>query len=145
MVAATPLRFGNELGAMSLREIAVAGGSGSRRRLRHDRRPDRRRQRIVLASIEPNEPILASKITGPGQQATLSAMIGDGMKAVTIRVNDVEGVAGFVLPGDRVDVLLTRQPDKNAAAPTSCCRTCACSRSTSSPTTHRQADRSPRR
>jgi pilus assembly protein CpaB len=43
-------------------------------------------------------------------------MLGDGMKAVTIRVNDVEGVAGFVLPGDRVDVMLTRQQDKNAAA-----------------------------
>ena len=37
------------------------------------------------------------------------------MRAVTIRVNDVEGVAGFVLPGDRVDVALTRQVDKNAA------------------------------
>ena len=35
------------------------------------------------------------------------------MRAVTIRVNDVEGVAGFVLPGDRVDVALTRQVDKS--------------------------------
>ena len=35
------------------------------------------------------------------------------MRAVTIRVNDVDGVAGFVLPGDRVDVALTRQADKN--------------------------------
>ena len=43
-------------------------------------------------------------------------MIADGMKAVTIRVNDVEGVAGFVLPGDHVDVVLTPQQDKNAAA-----------------------------
>jgi pilus assembly protein CpaB len=39
-------------------------------------------------------------------------MIADGMRAVTIRVNDVDGVAGFVLPGDRVDVALTRQADK---------------------------------
>jgi pilus assembly protein CpaB len=39
-------------------------------------------------------------------------MLDDGMKAVTIRVNDVEGVAGFVLPGDHVDVVLTRQGDK---------------------------------
>ena len=37
------------------------------------------------------------------------------MKAVTIRVNDVEGVGGFVLPGDRVDVVLTRQVDKGSA------------------------------
>ena len=65
--------------------------------------------------IDPNEAILAAKITGPGQRATLSAMLGDGMKAVTIRVNDVEGVAGFVLPGDHVDVLLTRTGEKNNA------------------------------
>jgi pilus assembly protein CpaB len=69
----------------------------------------------VLTPIDPNEPILASKITGPGQRATLSAMLQDGKKAVTIRVNDVEGVAGFVLPGDHVDVVLTRQSDKDNA------------------------------
>jgi pilus assembly protein CpaB len=68
---------------------------------------------MVLTAIEANEPVLSSKITGPGQRATLSAVIADGMRAVTIRVNDVDGVAGFVLPGDRVDVALTRQADKN--------------------------------
>ena len=66
----------------------------------------------MLASIERNEPILRTKITGPGQKATLSAVIQDGMRAVTVRVNDVEGVAGFVLPGDHVDVLLTRQAER---------------------------------
>ena len=66
----------------------------------------------MLASIERNEPILRTKITGPGQKATLSAVIQDGMRAVTVRTNDVEGVAGFVLPGDHVDVLLTRQSER---------------------------------
>jgi pilus assembly protein CpaB len=47
----------------------------------------------------------------------LSALVGDVMKAVTIRVNDVEGVGGFVLPGDHVDVVLTR--NKSGTAPTS--------------------------
>ncbi len=59
---------------------------------------------------------------GPARDA-----VGDDRgrhEAVTIRVNDVEGVAGFVLPGDRVDVALTRQRDKSAAPPTWCCRTC---------------------
>jgi pilus assembly protein CpaB len=64
--------------------------------------------RTVLTVIAPNEPILASKISGPGQRGSLSAVIEDGMKAVTIRVDDVLGVAGFVQPGDRVDVLMTR-------------------------------------
>jgi pilus assembly protein CpaB len=72
-------------------------------------------KRVVLMPVDINEAILASKITGPGQRATLSAMLSDGMKAVTIRVNDVEGVAGFVLPGDRVDILLTRTGEKNNA------------------------------
>ena len=73
-------------------------------------------KRIVLTAIEPNEPVLSVKITGPGQRATLSALVGPGMKAVTIRVNDVDGVGGFVLPGDRVDVALTRQVDKDNAS-----------------------------
>jgi pilus assembly protein CpaB len=73
-------------------------------------------KRVVLAAIEQNEPILSVKITGAGQRATLSALVRDGMKAVTIRVNDVEGVGGFVLPGDRVDVVLTRQVDKTSAS-----------------------------
>jgi pilus assembly protein CpaB len=64
--------------------------------------------RYVMSAIEKDEPVLASKITGPGQRATLSAALTEGMKAVSIRVNDVLGVAGFVLPGDRVDILLTR-------------------------------------
>jgi pilus assembly protein CpaB len=73
-------------------------------------------KRVVLAPIEVNEPVLAVKVTGPGQRATLSALVAPGMKAVTIRVNDVEGVGGFVLPGDRVDVVMTRQMDKGAAS-----------------------------
>jgi pilus assembly protein CpaB len=111
VVAAKPLRFGDEIAASSLREVAwpddalPAGAFPKITDLLTGKR-------IVLAAIEPNEAILKSKITGPGQRATLSAMLGDGLKAVTVRVNDVEGVAGFVLPGDHVDVLLTRN-DKN--------------------------------
>jgi pilus assembly protein CpaB len=72
-------------------------------------------RRVVLAAIEANEPVLALKITGPGQRATLSSLVKPGMKAVTIRVNDVEGVGGFVLPGDHVDIVLTRQIEKGSA------------------------------
>ncbi len=73
-------------------------------------------KRIALTAIEPNEPVLSSKITGPGQRATLSAMLRDGLKAATVRVNDIDGVGGFVLPGDHVDVSLTRQVDKANAS-----------------------------
>ncbi len=115
VVAKQALRFGTELNGGMLQEIpwpieAVPAGAytkisdvvgGGRR--------------VVLAAIEANEPVLALKITGPGQRATLSALVKPGMKAVTIRVNDVEGVGGFVLPGDHVDVVLTRTIDKGQA------------------------------
>lgn len=69
--------------------------------------------RVALRTIEPNEPILSSRISGEGGRATLSATIAEGHRAVAIRVNDVVGVAGFVLPGDFVDVLLTRPEGRN--------------------------------
>jgi pilus assembly protein CpaB len=115
VVAKQPLRFGTELNAGMLEQIpwpAEAMPAGAFAKVSDLLAGGRR---IVLAAIEPNEPVLALKITGPGQRATLSALVKPGMKAVTIRVNDVEGVGGFVLPGDRVDVVLTRQLDKGSA------------------------------
>jgi pilus assembly protein CpaB len=106
------LRFGTHISADNLREVTwpddaiPAGTYSSIAELTAGGK------RIVLASIEKNEPILRTKITGPGQKATLSAVIQDGMRAVTVRTNDVEGVGGFVLPGDHVDVLLTRQAER---------------------------------
>lgn len=114
IVAKSPLRFGNAITPQVLREVAwpnEAIPAGSFSSIADLTKGDKR---VVLASIEPNEPIVGTKITGPGQKATLSAVIEEGMKAVTIRVNDVDGVAGFVLPGDRVDVLLTRQSEKES-------------------------------
>jgi pilus assembly protein CpaB len=116
VVAAKPLRYGHELAAASLREIPwpeaalPAGASATISDLLSGGK------RIVLSAIEVNEPVLSVKITGPGQRATLSALVQPGMKAVTIRVNDVDGVGGFVLPGDRVNIALTRQIDKENAS-----------------------------
>jgi pilus assembly protein CpaB len=112
VVAATPLRFGTTLTAQALQEVAWPEGAIPAGTFASINELIANGKRIVLSSIEPNEPIFRAKITGPGQKATLSALIGDGMKAVTVRVNDVEGVAGFVLPGDHVDVLMTRQSEK---------------------------------
>jgi len=115
VVAKQALRFGTELNASMLQEVPwpsdalPAGAFGKIQDIMSGGR------RVVLAAIEANEPVLALKITGPGQRATLSALVRPGMKAVTIRVNDVEGVGGFVLPGDHVDVVLTRQLEKGSA------------------------------
>jgi len=115
VVARQPLRFGAELSASMLAEVpwpTEALPAGAFAKIGDLLKGGRR---VVLAAIEPNEPVLALKVTGAGQRATLSALVGPGMKAVTIRVNDVEGVGGFVQPGDRVDVALTRQIDKGSA------------------------------
>ena len=71
-------------------------------------------ERVVIRQVSRNEPILNSKITGEGGRASLSTQITQSMRAITIRVNDILGVAGFVLPGDRVDLLLTREVSKNS-------------------------------
>jgi len=112
VVAAKPLRFGTELAAGQLQEVDWPGQALPYGSFAKISEMTLDRKRVVLAAIEPNEPVLASKITGAGQRATLSALLHEGLKAVTVRVNDVEGVGGFVLPGDRVDVTLTRQTDK---------------------------------
>ena len=110
VVAAAPLKFGDVLSADKLREIAWPAGAIPQGAFKTAKEllDAEGGNRQALQAIGTNEPILATKITGPGQRATLSAVLTEGMRAVSIRVNDVLGVAGFVFPGDRVDVLLTR-------------------------------------
>jgi pilus assembly protein CpaB len=65
-------------------------------------------QRLVLRPLVTNEPVLPGLITEPGGKLNLSSVLQTGMRAVSIRSNEILGVGGFVLPGDKVDVLLTR-------------------------------------
>lgn len=68
------------------------------------------KERIALRPIEINQPLMAADLTGEGQNASIAALLPDGMRATSVRINDVSGVAGFVKPNDTVDVLITRQP-----------------------------------
>lgn len=74
--------------------------------------------RGVLVPIQRSELILSSKVAGEEAGAGLPALIPTGMRAVSVKVNDVVSVSGFVLPGTRVDVLLTGQPSKANDTPT---------------------------
>jgi len=67
------------------------------------------KRRVALMPISINEPILAGKISGEGQGASIAALLPDGMRAASVAINDVSGVAGFIQPNDSVDVLITRQ------------------------------------
>lgn len=69
--------------------------------------------RGVVVPMIANEAVLDSKLAPTNVGAGLTAAIPEGMRAVGVKVNDVIGVAGFVIPGSRVDVLLSGSPNKN--------------------------------
>lgn len=71
--------------------------------------------RRALLPLAPNQPILASEISGPRANGGLSVVLAPGMRAIGVRTTDVAGVGGFILPGDRVDVLVTRPTGGDAA------------------------------
>lgn len=67
--------------------------------------------RVVRTAVLRDEPLLESKLAPIGTKGGLSAVIGEGKRAITVRVNDVVGVAGFALPGNYVDVLVSTRED----------------------------------
>ncbi len=67
--------------------------------------------RVARTSIQRGEPVMESKLAPPGTQGGLSAVVADGKRAMTVRVNDVVGVAGFALPGNFVDILVNTQEE----------------------------------
>ena len=113
VVAALPVRYGATMGQQHFREIPWPEGTtlpiGAYETIQSVLAENPKR--VALDAIEENEVVLRSKITGPGQRAILSSLLQANMTAVTIRVTDIAGVAGFVMPGDHVDVLVTRQAD----------------------------------
>ena len=108
MVVATPLGFGVDLSNDNVREIPWAAGALPDGAFATKEELFKAGRRTALMPMERSELILKQKITGPDQRASLSALLENGKRAVTVRVDDVRGVAGFVLPGDRVDVVLIR-------------------------------------
>ena len=68
--------------------------------------------RVIKVGIMRGEAIVERKLAPPGSQGGLSAVIAEGKRAMTVRVNDVVGVAGFALPGNYVDVMVNAQQDK---------------------------------
>ena len=108
VVANSPLSFGAILTADNLSEIPWTSGNFPDGAFATKRDVLKDGRRMALAAISRNEPILRDKVTAPGQLATLSTVLAPGKRAVTVRVDDVRGVAGFIQPGDRVDVVLIR-------------------------------------
>lgn len=68
--------------------------------------------RVLTVSLMEGEPVLESKLAPIGAEAGLPALIKDGNRAITVRVNEVIGVAGFTMPGNFVDILVNLQQDQ---------------------------------
>lgn len=113
-VARVPMAYGTALTAENIRMVAWPATSVPQGAFQSTRALLGPEQRVVLRAIEAGEPILPGKVTGPGGRASISALIDEDMRAVAVRISDVSGVAGFVLPNDNVDVLLTRTPKTEA-------------------------------
>ena len=70
--------------------------------------------RGVIETVGTNEPVTTRKVASKEAGAGLSPIIPQGMRAMSVRVNDVVGVAGYVLPGSRIDLLVTVQDDNSS-------------------------------
>lgn len=117
-VAAVPLDFGKTLTPEQVKFVDYAtpslppGVFKSMAELTPDGKA-----RVVLRPIQVNQPILLSDVSGEGHPS-IASLLPDGMRAVTVTVNAVSGVAGFVVPNDTVDVLITRDPINQNNGPT---------------------------
>lgn len=109
-VATTPLKYGQKLTQDSVRAVdwpenAIPEGSFSEMT---DLFPENTDElRVVLRDVEKHEPILAVKVTEPGEDTGLTSRLERGKRAFTIKVDVSSGVSGFLRPGDRVDVYWT--------------------------------------
>jgi len=111
VVAASPLAYGTRLEAKHLRIVRLPQGvqpPGAYSSIDQVLKLDAGGAPVVLTPIAAREPVLPTKISGPGVRPTVAAEIAPGMRAFTIGVTDVAGGGGHILPGDHVDVLTTR-------------------------------------
>jgi len=104
VVAASPLPLGTRLTSKDLRVIPWPTDAPVANMFA---RPEDCENRALITSVSENEPILEDKLAPVAAGAGLSATIPEGMRALSVAVNDVVSVAGFVTPGTMVDVIAT--------------------------------------
>lgn len=73
---------------------------------------------VARAPFQQNEPMILSKLANPNDPNFLAGDLPAGMRVVTIPVNEVDGIAGFVFPGDHVDIIYTHDVEKWEVPPT---------------------------
>jgi pilus assembly protein CpaB len=116
VVAATDLQIGAEIRPEDIRIIEWPAGSVPQTAFRSG---DDVAGRGVIAPMVQYEPVLPEKLASKDAGAGLPPAIPPGMRALSVSVNEVIGVAGYVLPGTHVDVLVTVNPTQNQTDVTS--------------------------
>ena len=116
VVAAADLSLGSELKSEDLTVVSFPSGKVPEGTFA---KPQDIVGRGLIVPVVKNEPILNAKLASKEAGAGLPPVIPEGMRAVSVRVNEVVGVAGYVLPGTRVDVVATQNPTSNATDMTS--------------------------
>lgn len=107
VVAAEPLQLGVQIKPPQVKVVKVPDNMFPKTAFSN---PNDVLDRPVVSAILPDEPIVEQRLAPRGSGMGLATIIPPGMRAVAVRVNEVVGVAGFVLPGMRVDVLVTGRP-----------------------------------
>jgi len=106
VAAATDLKLGSVLTAANLTTIEITGALPKGVLLR----PENAIGRGVVSDLYAGEPIIESRLAAVGSGGGLAATIPQGMRATAVKVDEVVGVAGFVTPGMRVDVIISGNP-----------------------------------
>jgi pilus assembly protein CpaB len=106
IAAATDIKLGTVLRGSDVTTVEITGTLPKGVILRKENAIGRG----VISNLYLGEPILEGRLAAPGSGGGLAATIPQGMRATAVRVNEVVGVAGFVTPGMRVDVLITGHP-----------------------------------
>ena len=115
VVAASQIPSGTELTTSNLREVAWFQASLPKGTFASVRDLLSAGKRYATVTLDADDILMQGRITGPGIRPNLASALAPEMKALSVRVDDIVGVSGFVLPGDRVDVLLTRVIDRGNA------------------------------
>jgi pilus assembly protein CpaB len=112
VVASADLQLGSELKKEDLTVVQFPSGAAPEGAFG---KPTDIIGRGLIVPVVKNEPILAAKLASKEAGSGLPPVIPEGMRALSVRVNEVVGVAGYVLPGTRVDVVATASPTQNRA------------------------------
>jgi pilus assembly protein CpaB len=116
IIANTDIPLGTKINAEQIREVSypkelVPEGA--------TRRKDEVVDRVTMANITAKTVVMGSQLAGPGAQPGLSGIITEGMRSVSVRVDEASGVAGFIAPGTYVDVIAIMNPQLEGAKPVS--------------------------